>query len=424
MRLPVYIVGGVVRDLLLERPNYDIDLVVEGNGIAFARALAKELRGRVREHKEFLTAVVIYPDKDGLETRIDVATARLEYYEYPAALPTVELSSIKMDLFRRDFTINALAIRLNRASFGQLVDFFGGQRDMKERLIRVLHTLSFVEDPTRILRAVRFEQRYGFKLSPATERMIKSAINHKFMDKVSGSRLFRELKLVFDDKNPVACLARMADFDLLSAVHPCLSPRPALLSLLRSLREVLDWYRLLFFEEQPQPWHVYLLGLCRTLTYQETRSVFDRLGIPQKQKEELLALREQIRAAYPSAEAWQIRGGAVSELYNLLGGIPLEGILFMMARTESEDMRKNLSHFITQWRYEKVDINGRDLLDMGLAPGPLLGRIMRLILAAKLDGKATSPALQRILAMSLAQQLDEKEIPASAKRLAPKRRDV
>jgi tRNA nucleotidyltransferase (CCA-adding enzyme) len=397
---------------------------VEGNGIAFAHALAEKLGGRVREHREFLTAVVIYPDKDGLEARVDVATARLEYYEYPAALPTVELSSIKMDLFRRDFTINAMAIRLNKASFGQLVDFFGGQRDMKERTIRVLHTLSFVEDPTRILRAIRFEQRYSFKLSPATERMIKSAVDHKFMENLSGSRLFHELKLVFDDRNPVACLARMEHFDLLAAVHPCLRLGSALLSLLASLREILDWYRLLFFEEQPHHWHVYLLGLCRLLSYQETSDVFDRLGIPQKQKEDLLALRKRIRMVYPLVEAWQARGGAVSELYNLLVDIPLDGVLFMMARTESEDMRKNLSHFITQWRYEKVDINGKELLAMGLSPGPLLGRIMRLVLAAKLDGAATSPSLQRILAISLAQQLDEKEIPARSKKLAPKRRDV
>ncbi len=154
-------------DLLLDRPNHDVDFVVEGEGVAFARALAAELGGRVREHRKFLTSMVIYHDEDGLEQRIDVATARLEYYESPAALPTVELSSIKMDLFRRDFTINALAIRLDCTPYGQLVDFFGGQRDIKEGVLRVLHTQSFVEDPTRSLRAVRFEQRYGFHIGPA-----------------------------------------------------------------------------------------------------------------------------------------------------------------------------------------------------------------------------------------------------------------
>jgi tRNA nucleotidyltransferase (CCA-adding enzyme) len=164
--------------------------------------------------------------------------------------------------------------------------------------------------------------------------------------------------------------------------------------------------------------------LCRALNYQEISGVFRRLGIPQKQRAELLALRAHIRSASPQAEAWQARGGTVSELYRLLIDIPLEGVLFMMARTGSDEMRKNLSRFITQWRYEKVDISGKELLAMGLSSGPLLGHIMRLVLAAKLDGAAPSPSLQRILAMSLAQQFDEKEIPAPSKKLAPKRRDV
>jgi len=205
--------------------------------------------------------------------------------------------------------------------------------------------------------------------------MIKNAVDHKFLDKLSGARLFHELKLVFDDKNPVACLERMDAFTLLSAVHPCLSLRPAVLAFLRSLREVLDWYRLLFFEERTQPWHVYLMGLCRALNYQEINGVFRRLGIPQKQRTDLLALRTHIRAVYPLVETWQTTGGAVSELYKLLIDLPLEGVLFMMARTESDDMRKNLSRFITQWRYEKVDISGKELLALGLSSGPLLGRI-------------------------------------------------
>ena len=157
-----------MRDIMLSRPAIefdDVDLVVEGDGIAFARALAQELGGRVREHRTFMTALVIYTDENGDEQRVDVATARLEYCEYPAALPTVELSSIKMDLFRRDFTINAMALRLNKAQFGSLVDFFGGQGDIQRKTIRIIHSLSFVEDPTRIIRAVRFEQRYGFHIS-------------------------------------------------------------------------------------------------------------------------------------------------------------------------------------------------------------------------------------------------------------------
>ena len=170
-----------------------MDLVVEGDGIAFAKELARELGGRVREHKTFMTALVIYHDEDGREQRLDVATARLEYYEYPAALPTVELSSIKMDLFRRDFTINAMALRLNATAFGHLVDFFGGRSDIQKKIIRVIHALSFIEDPTRILRAVRFEQRYGFRISIQGEKLIKNALSLKLMERLSGSRIVHEL---------------------------------------------------------------------------------------------------------------------------------------------------------------------------------------------------------------------------------------
>ena len=155
---PAYLVGGIVRDLFLRQRNLDVDIVVEGDGIIFAGLVVRKLGGRMRTHQKFGTAVIILPG--GL--KLDVATARLEYYESPGSLPTVELSSIKKDLYRRDFTINPLAVRLNRRHFGELIDFFGGVRDLKERNIRILHNLSFVEDPTRVFRAIRFEQRFPF----------------------------------------------------------------------------------------------------------------------------------------------------------------------------------------------------------------------------------------------------------------------
>ncbi len=158
-------VGGFVRDLFLGIKNYDLDIVVEGEGIKFARELGKDLGGRVRSHEKFGTAIVILADG----FKIDVATARREFYEYPAAFPKVELSSIKKDLYRRDFTINAMAIQLNQKYFGKLIDFFGGQRDLRKGIVRVLYNLSFVEDPARIIRAIRFEQRYNFKMDRTTE---------------------------------------------------------------------------------------------------------------------------------------------------------------------------------------------------------------------------------------------------------------
>jgi tRNA nucleotidyltransferase (CCA-adding enzyme) len=171
-RYRAYAVGGFIRDLVMRRPNLDIDIVIEGDGVVFAKGFAKRYGARVRSYKKFGTAVVIFPD----DFKIDVATARLEYYEYPAALPTVELSSLKLDLYRRDFTINTLAVELNPRRFGQLIDYFGAQRDFKDKAIRVLHNYSFVEDPTRVFRAIRFEQRFGFRIGKHTSNLIMNAV--------------------------------------------------------------------------------------------------------------------------------------------------------------------------------------------------------------------------------------------------------
>lgn len=406
--LPVYAVGGFVRDLLLNRPNQDIDLVVEGNGIALAKALALELSGRVREHQKFLTSVVIFHDANGAESRIDVATARLEYYEYPAALPTVELSSIKMDLFRRDFSINALAVRLDSAPFGQLVDFFGGQRDIKERVIRVLHTLSFVEDPTRCLRAVRFEQRYKFRIGQGAEKLIKNALSLKLMDRLSGPRLFNEYRHICDEADPLACFLRLDELGVLQAVTPQLALTPNRKALLRRLMEMLAWYRLLYFEETAQAWLVYFYGLNLNLNYADTAANFCRLGLPDVKKAEILGQREQMRALRPALECWQKEHDAgkakISALCELLQPLILECLLYVMAATESEGLQKNLSRYITQWRREKADIGGAELRRLGLQPGPLYGSILKAVLTAKLDGEVTGAESQLALARRLARE--------------------
>lgn len=191
MELGAYLVGGTVRDLLMRRPSPDIDIVVEGDGIAFAHELAKKIDGKVTPHPRFATAKILKEiKKDGEIKRfyIDIATARTEYYESPAALPKVETSSIKKDLYRRDFTINALAVKLNTKDFGLLIDFFGGQRDIKDKKIRVLHNLSFVEDPTRAIRAIRFSEKLGFKISKHTENLIKLAVKMNIFEKLKGPK--------------------------------------------------------------------------------------------------------------------------------------------------------------------------------------------------------------------------------------------
>ncbi len=403
LHMPAYAVGGFVRDLLLEQPNYDIDIVVEGNGIAFARELAKLFKGRIREHEKFLTAVVIFQDEAGKTWHIDVATARLEYYEYPAAMPTVELSSLKLDLIRRDFTINALAIRLESSVFGQLVDFFGGQRDINDRRIRVLHTLSFVEDPSRCLRAVRFEQRYNFKLGTAVEKLIKNTLTLKLMDKLSGARLFHEMRIIFDEPNPISIIQRLNKLGLLPAIHAQLALNQQKLSLLYSIKDILDWYHLLYFEKKPQHWIVYFLGLCRKLNYQDCASVIQRLGVPKAQQHDFLQLRERVRSARESITNWhKSKNKRVSDLYFILENIPIEMILFIMARTVSEKLRKALSRYITTWQHEKISIDGKDLLAIDLPPGPIYAHIMHAVKAAKLDGMTPTRESQYELAKKMA----------------------
>ncbi|MDE0405170.1 MAG: hypothetical protein OXI53_07635 [Nitrospira sp.] len=215
-RVRVYAVGGFVRDLLLGVPNLDLDLVVEGDGIRFAKALAQRYRARVTTHARFGTATVTLADGQTL----DVATARIESYEAPGALPTVQRSSIKEDLRRRDFTINTLAIRLNPDHFGELVDLHGGLRDLQNKTIRVLHSLSFIDDPTRLFRAIRFEQRLNFQLDQDTVVLMKEAVSMKICHHLLANRLSTELHRVLSERRPTKTLARLADFNLLQFIHP------------------------------------------------------------------------------------------------------------------------------------------------------------------------------------------------------------
>ncbi len=412
---PVYVVGGFVRDLLLKTPNHDIDLVVEGDGIGFARAFAGVLGGRVRVHKKFLTSVVIFPGAGGKEERVDVATARLEYYESPAALPTVEHSSIKMDLYRRDFTINALAIRLDCEPMGEIVDFFGGQKDIRDRVIRVLHTLSFVEDPTRCLRAVRFEQRYHFRIGPATEKLIKNDVSLKLLDKLSPSRLFNEFEHICAEETAILCIRRLHELGILQAIHPQLSINPDRKEMLIRTAKVMAWYRLLYIDEEMRPWLVYFLVLCSSLTYAVTLEVFRRLGILPALKNDVLGCREKARSLRSSLKRLTATPGfRVSALCAMLRPLPVEFVLYLMADMEVPETRRALSRYITVWRTEKPDVDGSDLKKLGLAPGPAYGVILQRLLEAKLDGTAASPEEQLSLARELTgQAMDGRlEIPA------------
>lgn len=375
-----YAVGGFVRDLLLHIKNLDLDVVIEGDGLAYAKKLGKKLGGKVRTHEKFGTAVVKLPN--GL--KIDVATARLEYYEYPAAMPTVELSSIKLDLYRRDFTINAMAIHLNPDTFGTLVDFFNCQNDLKDQQIRILHNLSFVEDPTRIFRAIRFEQRMGFTIGKHTEKLIKNAVKMELFDRFFGHRFFNELIFILSEENPLPAISRMADFGLLRFLHPTLRIDPKLSTILEQTRQALAWHRLLYRDEPCRQWIVYLLALMTNLPVRELEVFCDRFEVPLRHRQFLL--REKASVARIAQIMKRSMPETPSGLYHLLKNLSQEGLLHLMGIMKKKACKKAISSYVTDWSNMKLEIDGHDLEKMGYRAGPLYGTILRRLLDARLDG--------------------------------------
>jgi tRNA nucleotidyltransferase (CCA-adding enzyme) len=376
-----YAVGGFVRDLFLYRSDEDLDVVVEGDGIAFARRYAQMTAARVHTHDKFGTAVIIYPDG----FKIDVASARMEYYKFPAALPVVEMSSIKLDLYRRDFTINTLAIQLNPDRFGILIDFFNAQKDIKEKSIRVLHNLSFVEDPTRVFRALRFEQRFGFSIGRLTAGLIQNAVAMDFFRELSGRRVFSELKLILQEENPTAAITRLSDFDLLKVVHPSLMCDNHLLTLLNAARQVLAWYDLLFLGESYMKWAVYFLALIQRCDPQTVQEICRRFELPPRMEKIFIAGK----AKAEDCLNWMGRNLPVdnSTIYRKLAGLQTELILFMMAASDQEKIKKAISLFFTNLRRVSIFLKGQDLKRLGAPPGPIYRQVFQAVLDAKMNGR-------------------------------------
>ena len=374
-----YAVGGFVRDLFLRHENLDVDIVIEGDGIIFARRFAERYGARSREFQKFKTAVIIFPDG----FKIDVATARTEYYEAPGALPVVEYSSIKMDLYRRDFTINTLALKLNPGEFGTLLDFFGAQRDLKERTISILHNLSFVEDPTRVFRAIRFEQRFRFRISKLTANLIGNAVKNNFFDRLSGARLFGELKLILKEENPIPAIGRLAEFDLLKAVHPRLVFDEGTRGMLERVQAVLSWFDLLYLEERFEKWLVYFLGLVEPLTPEELKEMMQRFKPSPKLAAAIVAGKEAADQALAKLNRYGEPNR--SRIYHLLKTLNTEYLLYMMAKSRQEATRRAISLYFTHLKHLKPELKGRDLLALGYPPGPHIKEMIERLLEARLN---------------------------------------
>jgi tRNA nucleotidyltransferase (CCA-adding enzyme) len=379
----IYAVGGFVRDLLMRMENLDVDLVVEGDGIQFAETVERLVPCRIRTHKKFGTAIILFPD--GL--KVDVATARLEIYDSPAALPTVEMGTIKMDLYRRDFTINTLAIQLNPKAFGEIIDFFGGMKDIKEKVIRVLHNLSFVEDPTRIFRAIRFEQRLGFQIAKHTQNLMKNSVKMGFHQRLSGGRVLSEVILILKEDNPVSALNRMRDFDLLRFLHPNLKFSGETVDLFERIHHVLSWFDLLFLEERYERWLIFFYGLIDPLKGKEIEEMGTRFAMNEKEQKRIIEGKRQADQTLLQFFSW-INGRYQpkrSEIYAILGPLSTETKLFMMAKTNQMVTRRYISLYFTQLKDVRPLLRGTDLIQIGMKPGPFIKKTLANLLKARLD---------------------------------------
>ena len=393
MEFTPYFVGGLVRDLLLGQPIVDVDMVIEGDAITLARRLAADLGGRVIAHKSFGTAKWLLsqrvwrrsadqdsPDQsDALLPSVDFVTARPEFYPPPPPLPQVERSSIKQDLHRRDFTINTLAIRLDPDHWGELLDFYGGEADLRDGVIRVLHSLSFVDDPTRMLRAARLESRMDFHLDPHSEALIDDAL--PLLKRVSGARLRHELEQIFAESQPERALCRLQDLGVLAHIHPDLRCDRWLREKYQTLREHLSTAPWLL----PTDYWTYLALLAYRLSDESLRALISRLKMKRNDAQDLYLLHN-LKETLPQLR----KARRPSDIYRLLQPYPTRVLAVAWVAVGRKQLRERLLRYQTEYRLVETELTGDDLKDMGLKPGPSFRHLLGALRDARLDGEVST----------------------------------
>jgi tRNA nucleotidyltransferase (CCA-adding enzyme) len=385
----VFMVGGAVRDLLLRRRNLDLDFVIEGNAIQLAQNLRDLFGGVVSSFQPFGTAKWKLDEQvaanmqvapDDLPDHIDFATARNEFYEHPTALPTIYHSSIKLDLLRRDFTINTLAVQLSpRPAMGRILDFYGGLHDLQGRLIRVLHSLSFVDDPTRILRAVRFEHRLGFTIESRTAELIETAL--PMLGRITGERLRNELVLLFKEAEPEKGLLTLQKIGALQAIHPAFVVDDTLLARFERVRAAVPPWSLAA-EQRELYWH----AIVPPIPLEKLPGLCNRLVLGQALSQSLIDTAQLVQQAGDLANPLLRPSQIVQYLASLSETALFVGWLFIEAETAREHIRR----YMLEWRHVQPETSGHTLREMGLKPGPCYTRILNRLRAGRLDGEITS----------------------------------
>lgn len=396
--LALYLVGGTVRDLLLRRSRTDIDLAVEGDGMGFAARLARASGGRCAPNPRFLTATVKMPEGHSL----DVATARSETYEHPGALPRVASVSMDVDLARRDFTINAMAVSLNGRSFGELVDPFEGRTDLRKKRVRILHDRSFIDDPTRLFRAVRFEQRLRFRLERGTERRFREAVAEGMIGNLSGPRLLEQLKLVCFEPDPWLVFNRLEGLEVLRAIHPALGSDEGLKTLVREISPSGD----LASSARDGWWILYLVALFGPHRADTLQGVVDRLK-PNRRLRKAIEDMSRWSDVERAVESGEIDTPA--DFFRAVRTISEDTMLFVTLTHPDEGMRKRCESYYHQHRHMHLSIDGGTLKDLGIAEGPAYGRILEEVLSMKINGEIGTEEEERRAARSLWSRLHRPE---------------
>jgi len=265
-----------------------------------------------------------------------------------------------------------------------LIDLFGAKRDIKEKTLRVLHNLSFVEDPTRIFRALRFEQRFGFQLSKLTANLIENAVKMDFVGSLAGRRLFNELVLILEEEKVVPLIGRLNEFHLLEVIYPKLVFNEHMKELLGRIGSVVSWFKLLFLDEKYERWVVYFGGLVDELSREETKELMAKLSFTREETRQVMLLKEKTLPLLSKISSPAVKN---STLYHLLDPLSTEAKLFLMATTATEASKRAVSHYFTHLKEVRIEVNGKDLISLGLKPGKIFKKILDETLNAKLDGK-------------------------------------
>lgn len=385
--LNLYLVGGCVRDLLLQRPNYDIDFVVEQSAIEFANNLYSSLGGDIHSYQPFGTAKWIITedlaqkleiDHSQLPAHIDFATARNEFYEHPTALPTVYRSSIKLDLQRRDFTINTLAIQLSpETAQGHVLDFYGGKADLQAGLVRVLHTLSFVDDPTRILRAMRFKRRLNFTIEARTAELMRTAL--PMLRRITGERIRNELNLLLREDEPEQALLELQSLGILEAIHPALALPESIAEQFEVVRtDKAPWQNAIEPDLLTLYWHT----LASQIPPDNLEDLCERLQLGKRFSQSLI---DTAHLCHKQGNIWNNPNLHPSQVVEILEKRSEAARLTAWLIGCSPGIRDYISQYEQTWRYIQPALTGDTLHTLGIKPGPCYQVILTRLRYARLN---------------------------------------